>query len=73
MKQSFTEERVNRQKLLKSCMDRGLSQSAILQVIMPMAGKTDNEKERIAADLLVRVETGEFDAMERTDYSPDRM
>ena len=50
MKQGFTAERANRQKFLKACMDRGLSQSTILRVIAPMVGKADSEKERMAAN-----------------------
>ena len=53
-------------------MDRGLLQSTMLEIVEPMLGKTDEEKERIAAELLPRVQAGEFDTEERTDYYPDR-
>lgn len=53
-------------------MDRGLLQSTMLEIIKPMQGKTDQEKELIAKELLPRVKAGEFDTEERTDYSLDR-
>lgn len=72
MKQGLPAERTNRQRLLKACLDRGLSQSTILHITEPMEGKSHDERERIAAELLPRVEAGEFDTEEQTDYSPDR-
>ena len=72
MRQGILAERTNRQRLLGICMERGLLQSTMLEIISSMHGKTDEEKERIAAELIPRVEAGEFDTEERTDYSPDR-
>ena len=72
MTQELPAERTNRQHLLKACLDRGLSQSTILRITEPMEGKSHEERERIAAELLPRVEAREFDTEERTDYSPDR-
>lgn len=65
-------ERTNRKKLLSICLDQGLSQSAILHITEPMTGKTHEEREQIAAELLLKVEAGEFNMMEQTDYSLDR-
>ena len=64
-------ERLNRYLLQKACMDRGLLQSTMREIIKPMVGKTDEEKECIAVDLLSRVKAGEFDTTERTKYERD--
>ena len=70
--QEYLVDHTNRQRLLGACMNRGLLQNTILQIIEPMVGKSHEERERIAAELLPRVEAGEFDTEERTDYSLDR-
>ena len=72
MQNNLLKNRRNRCLLQKACMDRGLLQSTMLEIVEPMLGKTDEEKERIAAELLPRVQAGEFDTEERTDYYPDR-
>ena len=72
MEKNTLPDRTNRQRLLKACMDRGLPQSTILRVVAPMAGKADDEKEKIAAEILPEVEAGAFDTQERTDYSLDK-
>ena len=64
-------ERKSRQHLLSVCMERGLLQSTMLEITKDMIGKTDEEKERIAEELIPRVEAGEFDTVERTDYTID--
>ena len=68
----FFTQRPNRERLLRECLNRGLSQSTILCITEQMEGKSHEEREQIAAELLLKVKAGEFDAMERTDYSPDR-
>ena len=48
-------------------MERGLSVLSMYHITDSLAGETDEEKERIAALLLPRVEAGEFDTGEWVD------
>ena len=52
MQEEFSPDFKMRGKLLKLCMDRGMSLSTISKIVQPMKGKTDEEKEVIAAQIL---------------------
>ena len=45
-----------RNKLLKKCMEMGMPNSSILESVHPMKGKAQEEKERIAEQILARLE-----------------
>ena len=46
----------NRDKLLRALIDRGISNSTIAEIVKPMRGKTQEEKEQIAMKLLKEYE-----------------
>ena len=52
-----------RTDLLATCMDRKLPTGTIRTIFTPMIGKTDEEKEKMAEELVPRVEAGEFDEL----------
>ena len=52
MKQKLPEIYKNRAHLLRLCLDLGLSAAEINQLVTPMEGKTEEEKEAIAANLI---------------------
>ena len=52
MKEKFSPKYQHRNRLLKWCMDNGLSNSEILQLVEPMRGKTDEKKEQMAERIL---------------------
>ncbi|MBR5537821.1 MAG: hypothetical protein IKU58_07975 [Clostridia bacterium] len=58
----------NRNRLLQLCMDRGISQEIMIKIIAPMEGHSQDEKERIAAELISVVESGVFDCSPRHFY-----
>ena len=41
-----------RDKLIKACLDRGMSASAMGEIVAPMYGKSNEEKEQIAKEIL---------------------
>ena len=48
-----------RNALLRLCMDKGMSANTVARMVEPMAGKTNEEKERIAEMLTKQIEQGE--------------
>lgn len=56
MLKGLNPKRKNRSLLLKKCTELGMSNAMILNLVEPMEGKTDEEKEQIAADLLEELE-----------------
>ena len=48
----------NRNKLLKTLMEKGLEPSERSRITLPMRGKPWQERERIAKEILERLETG---------------
>ena len=59
MKQKIPEMYKYRNKLLKISNDMGLQSSLLKQYTDPMRGKTEEEKEAIAADLIRLLENKE--------------
>ena len=51
MKKGIQPNTENRLKLSKYCREKGMSPSAFRQLIEPMRGKTEKEKEQIACQL----------------------
>ncbi|MBR4578520.1 MAG: hypothetical protein IKO22_02775 [Oscillospiraceae bacterium] len=47
-----------RGELLKLCSEKGLSPSQIVGIVEPMRGKTNSEKEALAAQLIEQLSTG---------------
>lgn len=45
-----------RNKLLQKCMEMGMPNSSILEIVHPMKGKSQEEKEQIAAEILKKFE-----------------
>ena len=56
MKKVNTGDTTNRNALLRMCMEKGMSPSTVLQLTEPMAGKSNAEKEQIAAEILKKLE-----------------
>ena len=56
MKQKLPEIYKNRSKLLRLSLDLGLSASEIHRLVHPMDGKSEEEKEAIAAELIKKLE-----------------
>ena len=54
MKQKQRPITTERDKLLKTFIGRGMSNSAILTIIEPMSGKTQEEKERVAKEIMAK-------------------
>lgn len=54
MKQNQRPITTERDKLLKQLIDRGMPNSAILDIIEPMSGKTQEEKEKIAKEIMAK-------------------
>ena len=52
MQKEFSPDFKMRGTLLKLCTEKGMSNSMILQIVAPMKGKTNEEKEIIAAQIL---------------------
>lgn len=52
MREVLSEKYEKRNRLLKLCMEKGMSNSMISELVEPMKGKTDEEKEVIAAQIL---------------------
>ena len=48
----------NRNKLLKTLMEKGLEPSELSRITLPMRGKPWQERERIAKEILEQLETG---------------
>ena len=46
----------NRSRLLRKCLDLGLQASTILELVQPMEGKTEEEKESIAANIIEEID-----------------
>lgn len=55
MKQKLPEIYRNRALLLRRCLDLGLSASELDRMATPMEGKTEEEKEKIAAELIKKL------------------
>lgn len=55
MKKGLQPNTKDRYKLSKYCREKGMSASTFRQLIEPMRGKTDEEKEKIAENLLQSV------------------
>ena len=52
MKKADIGDTTYRNALLKACLDRGMSTNAILEISVLMRGKTNEEKEQIAKNVL---------------------
>jgi hypothetical protein len=46
---------------MQLCLEKNYLSSKVLQIIEPMKGKSEEEKEQIAAELLEKVRAGEYD------------
>ena len=57
-----------RNTLLRICMDRGISQEAISQIVDPMRDLSHEEKEKMAAELIPLIESGIYDCVPRHFY-----
>ena len=44
-----------RNQLLKTCMEKGMSNDTIMNLVAPMRGKADEEKEIMAEQILNRI------------------
>ena len=60
MKQPLPEIYKNRSKLLRLSLDKGLSASELNQLVDSMDGKSEEEKESIAAELILKLKVGEI-------------
>ena len=57
-----------RNKFLRICLDRGLSQEKINELVEPMRALSHEEKELMAAELIPIVESGVYDCYPRHFY-----
>jgi hypothetical protein len=51
----------NRCELMKICLEKDYLSSKMRRITEPMEGKSEEEKEQIAAELLEKVRAGEYD------------
>ena len=58
----------NRNKLLRICLDRGISQETLSQIVEPMHDLSHEEREQMAAELISLVERGIYDSEPRHFY-----
>ena len=58
----------NRHKLLRMCLDRGISQEELSKIVDPMRDLSHEEKEQMAAELIPLVESGIYDSEPRHFY-----
>ena len=58
----------NRHKLLRICLDRGISQEKLSQIVEPMRELSHEEKEQVAAELIPLVESGIYNSEPRHFY-----
>ena len=58
----------NRHKLLRICLDRGISQEELSKIVDPMRDLSHEEKEQVAAELIPLVESGIYDSESRHFY-----
>ena len=58
----------NRHKLLRMCLDRGISHEKLLQISAPMRDLSHEKKEQMAAELIPLVESGIYDSEPRHFY-----
>lgn len=63
MKEGYDPKSINRSILLRLLRDRRVSLDEKLKIVEPMRGKSDEEKERIAANLIL-------DLLSRDDQNP---
>ena len=73
MKQKLPEKYKHRSQLLKVSLDKGLSASEIHQLIHPMDGKPEEEKEAIAAELLKNLNEQEKELFDKVKACYDEM
>ena len=57
-----------RNELLRICLNRGISQEKISQIIEPMLDLSHEEKEKLAEELILLVESGTYDCDPRHFY-----
>ena len=55
MREISSERYKNRNCLLKLCLEHGISNSIISKLVEPMRGKSDKEKEIIAAQIIKEI------------------
>ena len=60
MRQKHPETFEQRHNLLKACAERAIPASIMLKHTRQLEGKTEAEKERIAASILAKIEAGEI-------------
>ena len=59
MKKGIRPNTENRYKLSEYCREKGMSANAFRQIIEPMRGKTDEEKEQISKEILQKIQREE--------------
>jgi len=52
MQEKFSPNFQMRGTLLKLCTEKGMSNNMILKIVEPMRGKTEEEKEKIASQII---------------------
>lgn len=57
-----------RQKLLRLCIDRGISTEKLNEIVTPMRERSHEEKEQMAKELIPIVESGAYDCYPRHFY-----
>ena len=55
MREGMNPKSRKRAELLKTCLEKGMSNDMILNLVAPMRGKTDEEKEILAEQILNRI------------------
>lgn len=60
MRKGIDPERKQRYNLLKICMEKHISPNTVAEITTPMVGKPEEEKERIAAELIFKIQAGEI-------------
>ena len=59
MQEGFDPKNEKRSILLRLLLEKGFSAKQALKIIEPMRGKTDEEKERMAAHLILKYSSNE--------------
>ena len=73
MEKVDTGNTTHRNMLLEWCMEKSMSAVSIAKIVEPMAGKSNEEKEQIAKQLLEELESGKIKPdvpHDRSKYAP---
>ena len=54
-KRLYLKDTTWREALLKHCMENGISGASLQKIILPLAGKTEGEKEKMAKEALEKL------------------